>query len=392
MAMQFANNALFGIAIQQGAGGDDHLKAVAGYNVINETDSEFSYYPVTGLGFSPVKAQDSLGPEIGGSAFPSGMFVTGIWGEGPASLYARLSNRVGWLLLASTGDVESVVDTAIDSTTEMSGTEGSDTGVNTHIFRPYVSDKLWVPYMTVRRWLPHTTETERAGEVFQDCRVRSLTISGGAGGPVGVDVDIIGRAAQTGFTFVDDAAWTATYDTAADFAVTNCAGAFQIGGVSFSVTSASVTLANQTLGAQQSMYIGSIHPLDFPVLGRSMMVNATIMLEDYDLYMSYFKGTALDWSASTGDNPACDVYIDDMSLAFLTQTNIAGAGTPTPNEFRVVSNQTTDNVAFTVSPLRFRPNTPVILQVSGFFLASAVAEYPFFMFLQNAETDYALPV
>ncbi|NIV40061.1 MAG: hypothetical protein GWN58_64865, partial [Anaerolineae bacterium] len=197
--------------------------------------------------------------------------------EGGISLIPRLDNRFGWLLLAAMGEVSTVSDVTIAQHIAGSGTTA---GVYTHIFTFDASDQYWVPYCTFRRVLPHATAANELGEVAQDGRVRTLTIAGAGNAPIRADLDLIARQYQSDYDFDFNPGWSATYDDLDDFAVANCDGHFQVEGTSFDVAAASVTVVNQLLPAAQAMKIGSVDPIDFPVLGRMATVTATILVDD----------------------------------------------------------------------------------------------------------------
>jgi len=291
MAMQLPNNALFGLGIQQNdTSFTEHDKMAGGYEHRRTVDGDFSYFPLTDFGVGPVKNQDNLPPEIGGKALPTGAFVSGTWAEGAASMIARLDERLGWVLLAGLGDVSTISDQTIAQHLD----EEADTtaGVYTHAFRFYDTDQYFIPWLTIRRLLPHTTTASSLGEVFQDGKMRSLTITGAAGAPVTCDMDLVARLPSgdggstpgAGTDFDYDPGWTAaTFDDFDDFAVTSCDGHFKVENTEFKVTNVAVTLTNQPLAPAQSVHIGTTHPLDYPNLGRNCQVTATILIEDYNL-------------------------------------------------------------------------------------------------------------
>lgn len=388
MSLQLPNNTLFGLAIQQDPTQFvEHDKMTGGYEAREATNAKFSYYPLTDFGMGPVKNQDNLPPEIGGRALPTGAFVSGTWSEGAASMIARLDNRLGWVLLASLGDVSTVSDMTIVQ--HLAGS-GSTAGVYTHIFRFYDTDQYFVPWLTVRRFLPHTDTTADLGEVFQDGKVRSLTVTGAAGAPVTCDLDLVARlpsadSGSPGTDFDYNPSWgTPTFDNFDDFAVTSCDGHFQIEGTDFKVTNVAVTLTNQPLAPAQSVHIGTTHPLDYPNLGRSCQITATILVEDYNLYVSTFSGTA---NAGADDDVSCIVYKADVDVMLATQTYVTGTE---PFRIRIISNTGEDNVAWQVRPLRIQPNRPIVLQVTANVQATS-SGMPIAFYLQNAQTGYLLP-
>ena len=376
MALQMPSGALFGLSIQ-----GDGTPSNTGFGTAETTG--FMYYLLSDLAMGPVKNQNTLPPEIGGRALPSGAFATGTHAEGTVSLIPRLDNRLGWLLLAAMGEVSTVADTTIAN--YILGGSGADAGINTHVFRFYSTDQFWVPYCTIHRLLPHTTAASTLGETYQDGRVRSLTLTAAGASPVTCDLDMIARLEQSGgdIQFDYGASWAATYDDFDDFAVTNCSGHFKIEDTEFDVTNIAVTLTNNLLPAEQAMKIGSIHPIDFPVLGRVAAVTAPILVDDYELYVSTFEGIA---NAGTDTDATCIVYKADVDVEFTTQTYITGTE---PYRIRIRSNVADDNVAWQVSPIRVQPNQPIVLQVMASVLATSTGD-PLLIFLQNATANYNL--
>lgn len=383
MALQMPNETEFGLAIQQSGAGTEHEKMVAGFEVPETADANFYYYPFTDVAMGPTKNQDVLPPEIGGRALPGGAYATGVWAEGTVSLIPRLDNRFGWLLLASLGEVSTVSDTTIAH--YVAGSSGADSGIYTHIFRFYETDQYFAPYCSFRRLLPHATAANVLGEFFQDGRMRSLTLTAAGASPVTCDLDMVARLYQSDYQFEFAPVWaTPSYDDLDDFAVTNCSGHFKVEGTEFDVTTVSVTLTNNPLPPAQAMKIGDINPIDFPVLGRACTVTATILVSDYNLYVSTFTGAA---NAGVDANATCTVYKADLDAEFTTQTYISGSE---PFRIRIRSSTTEDNVAWQVRPIRIVPNRPVVLQVTANLLATGSGD-PLQVLLQNAKVNYLLP-
>jgi len=387
MSLQLTSNALFAFAIQQSGAGSDHAKMAAGYeNLVTDASSAFHYYPLTDLGAGVVKNQGTLPPEIGGRALPSGAFTQGTWAEGPVSMIGRLDNRLGWLLLAAMGDVSTVSNVTIAQF--LAGT-GTTAGVYTHIFRFYSTDQYFTPWLTIHLRRPHDTAASQLGEIYQDGKIRSLTLTGAAGAPVTVDADFVARlnsADSTGNDFdFNPSTWSsATYDDFDSFGVTSCDGHFKIEGTTMKVTNVAITVANNNLPPAQSMHIGTTHPLDFPTLGRTCQVTATVLLEDYNFYVSTFEGTL---NAGTDATVGCAVYQGDLDVMLASQNYITGSE---PYRIRIRSNPAENNVSWQVRPIRTRPNQPVVLQVVSNVLSIGSGD-PILVMLQNAHVNYSLP-
>jgi hypothetical protein len=385
------NDALLGLGIQGGGGASDYISMAAGYGWYVSEDANFNYYPFTDLSLAPVKNTDVLPDEIGGRALPTGQFTTGVWAEGPVSLIPRLDNRLGWIMLAAMGKVSTIADTKAEDLDFLGGAGTTTSGVNSHVFTVESTDQFFIPWLTARRKLPHVTDAEEVGEIFQDGRVAAMTLTAASAAPVSLDLNLLARVYQQNYVFNYNPGWTATYDYFDNFAVTSCDGYVKIGGVEFNVTAASINLVNQLLPPTQSLFIGSVHPTDFPNLGRVLTVTATYLVEDYDLYVSSLSGASDDVSAGGGSNVECTLYEAECDIMVASQTAIGAAGDATePYRMRFISNQLDDNVSWMVRPLRIQPNRPVVAQLIGTFLA-APSGYPWYLVLQNDQANYNLP-
>lgn len=375
---------LFAVGIQQGSGANDYAKLADGYG--NAETTHLDYFPLTDCDLGITKVQDNLPPELGGKALTFGTFTTGVWGGGTASIIARLEQRLGWLLLAATGEVSTVTGTAADQLSILGGT-GTTADVDSHIFNFSNDDEFMAPWLTIYRKLPHVTDAEEVGEILQDARLGTFTLNATAGAPVGIDMGFVGRRYQSN-EFDVDPGWSATFDDLSTFAVPSCTGHFKVGGTSMKVTAFSLNINNNVLPPAQSLYIGSIDPLDFPLLTRTVTVNATVLVENYDLYMSTFVGSAHDVSVDGDAASACTVYEADFEAMVSSQTLISG--TSERNELWLLSNRDYDNTAWTVQPIRLTPGRPVVLQVTGNIQAVS-GQTAFYMVLQNSyDTGYAL--
>lgn len=391
MGLQMPGGTLFAFGIQQGAGATDYDKMVAGYEQLVSADANFYYYALTGIQLAPVKGMDVLQPEISGRALPSGVFSTGAWAGGGVSMIPRLDNRFGWALLAAFGEVLTTADTTIEHHTDLGGTPGSDTGIHTHKFRFESDDQYFVPWLSLRRMLPHTTAAERVGEIFQDGHVASLMFGAQAAAPLVAQMGFLARVKQTDYVFNANPSWAAaTYDGFHNFGVTNCDGFVMVNGVEFKAVGVSIALANQLLPPQQSLHIGSMHPLDFPCLGRALQVTATFLVEDWDLYVSMFAGENVDVSTPTSANVGCPVYTADLDVMIASQ-ELIGA-TAEPYRIRVRSDHAgaSDNTAWAVQAVQLAPNRPVVMQIIGTILGVDTGD-PINVYVQNAQASYALP-
>ncbi len=396
MSLQMPGGTLFAMALQQGAGADDYARMAAGYDQLEATDANYYYYALTALGLQPVKGMNVLPQEIGGRALPSGVYSTGTWMAGGVQIIPRLDNRFGRMLLAGFGEAVTTADTTIQNHADLDDATGTDTGIHTHKFRFNPLDQYFVPWLSLRRMLPHNLATERVGEIFQDGHLASLAFGAQAASPLTAQAAFMARVNQTDYVFNADPAtalsWgAASYDGFHNFGVTNCAGHVMVNGVEFKAVGASTQLTNQLLPPQQSMYIGSMHPLDFPCLGRALQVTATFLVEDWDLYVSMFAGTNVDVSTPTHANVNCPVYTASLDVLIASQELIGATSEPYAIRVRSDHEGATDNVAWAVQTVQLAPNRPVVMQIVGTVLGVDTGD-PINVYLQNGQTDYALPV
>ena len=379
--LQLTNDSLFGIRVQAGTGATQYALMSSGYESANDPSDGY-YFALTDLSLTPVKQMESLPPELNSNALPAGNFATGAWMEGTVSMVPRLDNRFGWLLLCQMGSVSTMEDTSMDDFE--AGTPGATADVTAHMFTfDRTNGQYFVPWFSAWRQLPHSTTTSRVLEKFQDAHMRSMTITVMAGAPVQVDMDMIGRLFQTDWVWSNpDPALSATYDGLENFAITSCSGYVKIDGTEYKVQSVSVTLTNQLLAPNQSIPIGTMHPIDFPCLGRGIQIVANFLIDDYSIYLKTFGGSTA--ALASGVNVSCSDYQGDIDIRILSK-ELIGA-TAEYYGMRLVSSGS-DNVSWGIRPLRVQPNRPVLMQLIGSVQAHATA-HPFKIYLQNDTADY----
>lgn len=390
------NKALFALGLQAGAGATEYAKLVAGYEEVVAA-ANMHYFALTQLGFAPMKTVENVPDEIGGRALPAGAFTGGVWAEGGISMLPRLDNRFGWILYAATGQVSTVSDTKAEDLGICGGASATTAGVYSHVFTLPDDNNYFLPWLTMHRLLPHGTPGERVGEIAQDGHVRTLTITAAAAQPVTADLDAVARVKQTNYVFNIDPetnlSWEPEYDDFDSFGVASCDGHVRINSVDYKARSIAMTFTDQVLAPAQSLIVGSIHPQDFPNLSRQVQVTVTFLVDTYDLYLSTFVGTTVDASASSGENPTCEVYLEDLDVMVASQLAMGAAGdADEPFRLRLVSGDGLDNVSWQIRPLVITPGRPVELQATGTIQSTSAAQGdPFYLILQNAQQGYYLP-
>lgn len=362
------------------------LLGVAPQTAIEVAGVTFYWYPLVNCDFGPLEGQDNLPFEIGGSALQRGRFKTGIVFGGNIDMVPRLDDRFGWLLEAAMGDVSTTADTTI-ATMVAGGVPGGDVGVHAHEFFFNSADEFDIPYLTVHKLLPHNVAASQVGEVAEDCRVTGLTITAAPAAVATARVSMLGRA-TAGTVWDYNPAWVATYDTDNTFVTTSCTGTvqFEFGDpavlTTFKTGALTMTLANNVLPPAASRYIGSGHPIDFPVLSRTFTIVTTCFCESYDLYVETFGGAGAG-GADTGWS--CTPASGDFDVTLQSAAMITGA---TPYMMRVRT--TGANVNFMARPIVLMPNQPVVFQLVG-QVQKPTTGNAVVVWLQNDTANYTWP-
>jgi hypothetical protein len=202
---------------------------------------------------------------------------------------------------------------------------------------------------------------------------------------------VMGRRLQASEEFDVNPGWSSAYDDFTTFAVASCEGHFKVAGTEHDVTNVSLAINNNVLPPMQSVIIGSIDPKDFPLLSRTVTVTATVLVADYDLYVTTFVGSSVDVSAGTDQTAACTVYKGTLDVMLAAQVAIGASGdTSERYKLRIVTPSGSDNVAWQARPIRTVPRRPVVMQVVGTIeaLSSGIGLY---VILQNGQANYDLP-
>jgi len=347
MALQMATAGMFGIAPQAAA---------------ETAGTTFYWFPLVNSDYGIVEGQDNLPMETGKSSLSRGRFKTGVLGAGTVQMVPRLDNRLGWLLEAAFGEVSSWDNTTIANC--IAGSYSTDTGIHTHNFYFLPSDDFWIPYFTTHRLLPHSTSTEQVGEIVKDCRIVSWMLEAAPAGIVGSTFGIIGKADEATIFDLDPGWGDPDTDSDQSFMVTSCSGSVKIEFgdpavlTEYDTGAVQLALVNNVLPPDQSRKIGSAHPIDFPVLSRDLMVQATCYVSTYDLYVEMFGGSGAG-GADTGWS--CEPLMGDIDITLQSSMKIGVTAAYHMMRIRTTMN----NVAFTATPIVIAPNRPVVFQVSG---------------------------
>lgn len=358
MALQMTSAGLFGIA---------------GQSALASVGTNFYWFPLVNCDYGPMEGQDNLPPEIGGAALTRGRFKTGIVMGGNIDIVPRLQNRIAWLLWGAVGYLSTHTDQTI---AQVIAAAGANVGVNTHQIYFDTSDEFDIKYLTVHKLLPHSTAASQVGEIGMDNRITNLTIAATPASVATMRFGMLGRATADPLWDINPA-WSATYDSEDSFMVTSCTGSVEIEGTTYDTGAVTLTLMNNLLPPAQGRKIGSGHPIDYPVLSRSLVLATTCFVADYDLYMQTFGGAAspvIDCAWS------CTPYSGDFDIILESDTAIPGAATAANYQMRIRTTQ--NNVNFMARPIVLVPNQPVVFQLIG-NVQNPDSGHPFDIYIQN---------
>jgi hypothetical protein len=372
--------------IQQGTAGRLGILKQSAFNTIQATDSSFYYVAFTGCDFGPQEQSGALPQEAGNTkALTRGVFKAGVMAAGTVAFIPRLDNRFGYWLEAVCGDASSYADQTI---AQVIAGSGSEAGVNTHLFGFVDGDDFDLPYLTVHRLLPHDTAASQVGEIMQDVRVAQWTLNVPAAAIVTNQMAMLGRC-NTATVWDLNPGWSSpTLDDDDTFLVTACTGSvsFSVTGgtpaalTAFDVSGARITWSNNLLPPNQTRRVGSPHPKDFPCLSRSITIETTIFMEDYDLYVQTFGGPA---APVTDTGWLCTPLAGDFDIT-LQSPEVIGATT----EYHQLRIRTLDgNVRWLCRPVVLAPNRVVMLQLQGTVIPGTTNR-DIYVWMQNNHTNY----
>ena len=372
--------------IQFGTAGRFGILEQTGFEVPQTNDNLFHYLPFTGGDFGPQQQQGALPPEAGGQtkSLPRGIFKSGVLAMGGLEIIPRLYANIGYWLKCLCGNVSSYVDQTI---AQVIAGVGATAGVDSHLFGFVDMDDFDIPYFTAHRYLPNTTAGEDYGEIFQDCRMLAMTLDGRAANIVTGRFDMVGRALGTPWD--KNPGWAEpTYDDDSTFMVTACAGQVDMSVssgtpaalTSFDVLSARLTMANIIVPPDRMRVIGSPHPVDFPVTGRSISVDVVIYVDTYDQYVQTFAGP----QAVVDDHGwSCEPLFGDVDIIFQSPAQIGATGEY--HELRFLTDQ--GNVGWLSRPIILEPNQPVLLALRGTITEQDTGR-DFELYIQNTHAAY----
>lgn len=313
-------------------------------------------------------------PEIGGDPTPTIPYKAGAIVGGGATIFPRLEDTLGWLLLGVMGSASVETDRDIDGAVL--------TGSNHHTFK-FASIKSFVPYYSFRKLIPADTAADELAEVYSDCKIIGLTLNFPNDGLISARIDTEGRL----FTLIENPGWDDTdwANTMEDYqsipigCVTG--GSIAFGGTSLPVVAASCTMVNQPLDPRMEKIYGSPYISDVTIVGRSMTFDITVRYENPNLYQQALTGVANGtiWSAKPMVGSVVINAQTPDNMPTLTQ----------PYKIRITAQSV---LLQQVGGIRMASNNAVLMRFVGTALAPSSGDYAKIDIQNMARpTGYILP-
>ena len=248
-------------------------------------------------------------------------------------------------------------------------------GSNVHAFT-YNTKESDIPYFVVRRLLEGPTPL---GEQVKDNRMSSLDFNIPNVGPLTASMSAMGRVPDGVDMFIDTTTgWVSDYDLEAAFGLSvdpNSLVSFE--GVELQCTGLSFSVNNNLLNPDAGRIIGSQTPLDFPVLSRSISVQATVLISDYDMYRRLYTG------AINGTQWSTAIVNGDLNIKTLSPSTFAATAENPQYLLQMLTKG--GNVQFSLpQPLAMNPNQPIAMTLNGALVKTASGPYCELR-LQNAQ-------
>lgn len=335
---------------------------------------------VTGRG---MQDQTVMPLELGGVLTPTGAYKSGAYFVQEVDLIPRLEDSIGYLLLATLGNVSSI-----------SGKKYNDNGWVTnvgaygHLFRFDQSDQANIPWLAARLRMPGsaTDGSEVEGEVGYDCKVSGIRLNIPGAGMITGRFGVQGREFERPIASdVNAWAYANAFEDSTSIAHSG-KGSLYIGSTIPKITGLTIDIVNSLTRPQDEFIVGSFFPDDVQVLSRSMRMRASVKWENPDLWNQIYYGAAdgTQWtnlpffSATSGAQKG--FYFEAQSPANIPATSV-------PYALRVMA----DNVVLSCDPtsLRLRPGSIIEYLINIDVLDPATGMQYVEVALDNAQTDYS---
>lgn len=321
--------------------------------------------------------------QVGGGITPPGQYRYGQFGIGSVESVLHVDEYLTSLLTAVMGAKTTTVGAKWDNTTNAPEAAGTTVGVNTHVYGFNASSDYELPWLSARYKVPGSGASSSWGEELYDGRVSSFAINVPGAGLVTSQLGFTTRRVNYPLPATVDA-WSFA-NTLGDS--TNCvtsgtgftAGYIKIGGTSYPLVQASISIQNNLTGPQQEHIIGSPYLDDLVPLSRLAQIRVVLKWENDDLYRLIHtgSGSGTAWSS----NP----FITDIAstekgfdLKLFSPGTIAATGVP------FMFKAQASRVAWRVEPIELGAQNIINVPLTGTVLAPASGN-PYLQFaLTNA--------
>ena len=319
-------------------------------------------------------------PEIGGIPTPTFPYKAGYVVGGGATVYPRLEDVIGWLLLGTLGDASVALGEDIDANAVV--------GLNHHTFKFKSGANDFVPFMGFRKLIPHTTAANVIGQEFTNCKATGLTLGFPNDGPISARVDALGIdwELEEAPTYT----WDNTYENWGSIPVATAQHSAVGGHIKFTpasgaitlpVVGASMTLANIPLDIRQEKIYGSPKIQDVTILSRAASFDLLVKWDDPDLYQEILTGS------TTGTEWSDDPFVGALEILTQSTAEIGVAPLNLPYKMRVKSAEV---LMQQVGDIVLASNQAIMMRMSAQALAPSSGEYVSIE-MQNEVAAYVLP-
>lgn len=340
-------------------------------------------YKTLAANVGPMVNEQMSRPEMGGNNNPTGLYLSSAGYGGSVNLQPRLEGDLGWIFLVAMGACATEADQP-------------GTGVNRHTFSQALAvagGSKFLPFFQSRRYIPGLTPGAAVGDMGIDCVATALSLSLAPGQPVQAELSIQGREPRLTTAASPASGWTWA-DTTEDFDSVPMPMAGTANGLTIAdlnsnqplpLTSARVTLQNNTTSPDEEAVINSYYAEDFTPKMRTLTFEATYKWRDAELYRYAFNGGNL---ASAVINP-CLSYKNTV-LSVETPCTIDPGTVDFPWKLQIVAPRVRWRMA---GPPQLAGDDLIQLQLQGTAIEADTGnpEDYFQFILDNEVGAYAIP-
>lgn len=380
MSISAAGSIPFAIALQNaGAGlGATYRSSVANYETTYAPDdNDYKVLPAVLSNFGPLESIDQFDKEVDVSYHPTGLYKRYYAGAGTVVMYPRLKSKIGELLYAAVGGVNTT------------GRNSNATHAKATVFQP-ASNPLAFPWITVRRLINGESSADYEGEELRDTRVTSLVFQVGAGAPMVARLGLLSITPNWDASFSNFNTVLAANGESINTApvamegvgpiLTQIVGMGDIGsesGVEQPAVGMQVAIANTFSGSRpdDELVVGSYSPDDMVLTDQTFTVSFTLKWRNPKLYRAIMRG------AYNGYNWTPRVTRTELDFHLGSQDYVTG-NIPYRIHFHAAE------VAWSMTPVELRGGGFLMTQLTGVAQRQSTPEACFNIVLENG-VEYA---